>query len=132
MGLTPVNGGCARGLQMFEALYDPERLTLPLQRVGERGSGKWETIGWDEAAARIRGALQAPGVSHVADLGRPDPAAGELLPRLGFGRLVTEASTRRWSALAAQNTLFGAPLAPSAVSIRCRAWWVTCSVRSAT
>jgi anaerobic selenocysteine-containing dehydrogenase len=111
MGLTPVNGGCARGLAMLESLYDAERLTLPLRRVGERGSGQWETIGWGEAIAQINEALKANDRQHVVDLGRPDPVAGELLPKLGFDRIVTEGASRNWAARQAQQTLYEDALA---------------------
>ncbi len=40
---------CAKGLSGIQALYHPNRNKYPLQRVGERGSGKWKRISWDEA-----------------------------------------------------------------------------------
>jgi anaerobic selenocysteine-containing dehydrogenase len=49
--MHPVNTGalCPKGQAAPELLYNPDRLTSPLRRVGERGSGEWETITWDEA-----------------------------------------------------------------------------------
>ena len=40
---------CAKGYQYPEFVYSDKRLKYPLKRVGERGSGKWERISWDEA-----------------------------------------------------------------------------------
>jgi DMSO reductase family type II enzyme molybdopterin subunit len=34
-------------------MYAPDRLRHPLRRVGERGSGRWKRVGWDEALAEI-------------------------------------------------------------------------------
>ena len=47
----PWNQGrlCARVLAMTQYIYHPDRLTKPLKRVGERGEGKWQEIGWEEA-----------------------------------------------------------------------------------
>ncbi|MGA9774125.1 MAG: molybdopterin-dependent oxidoreductase [Blastocatellia bacterium] len=49
--LHPVNRGalCARGQAGLQALYNPDRIRGPLKRTGERGSGQFEAIGWDEA-----------------------------------------------------------------------------------
>jgi anaerobic selenocysteine-containing dehydrogenase len=49
--LHPVNRGalCARGQAGLEVLYNPDRIKGPMKRVGERGEGKWQEIGWDEA-----------------------------------------------------------------------------------
>ncbi|MEM7252223.1 MAG: molybdopterin oxidoreductase family protein [Pseudomonadota bacterium] len=47
----PVNQGvlCAKGSAGIMQHYSPARLTKPLRRVGERGSGEFEEIEWDEA-----------------------------------------------------------------------------------
>ncbi len=47
----PVNKGvlCAKGSAGIMQHYSPARLTKPLRRVGERGSGEFEEIEWDEA-----------------------------------------------------------------------------------
>ena len=60
----PLNHGhaCVKGLSIIEQVYHPDRLTVPLRRTGERGSGKWEKISWDEALddiAEKMGALRA-------------------------------------------------------------------------
>lgn len=39
---------CARGAAAFEQVYDPLRITTPLKRTGERGSGKWKPISWEQ------------------------------------------------------------------------------------
>jgi len=47
----PVNRGvlCAKGSAGIMTQYAPSRLTKPLLRVGERGSGEFREIEWDEA-----------------------------------------------------------------------------------
>lgn len=49
----PVNQGvlCAKGSAGIMQVNAPSRLKAPLKRVGPRGSGKFETISWDEALA---------------------------------------------------------------------------------
>jgi anaerobic selenocysteine-containing dehydrogenase len=53
--LHPVSGGgiCAKGLASIQSLYDPDRIQTPLKRSGDRGEGKWQPIGWDEATAMV-------------------------------------------------------------------------------
>ena len=41
--------GCARGASRLQWTYHPDRIKYPFKRVGERGSGQWERISWDEA-----------------------------------------------------------------------------------
>ncbi len=47
----PVNHGvlCAKGASGAMQHYSPARLTKPLKRIGERGSGDFKEIEWDEA-----------------------------------------------------------------------------------
>ncbi len=51
----PINAGkhsarCEAGLQ---ALYNPDRISGPLVRVGERGEGRWNEISWTDALSRL-------------------------------------------------------------------------------
>src|SRR5438046_7667089 len=62
--LHPASRGrlCAKGPATINQINDPDRILHPLKRVGRRGEGKWEKIGWQEAleliAAPIRRALE--------------------------------------------------------------------------
>src|SRR5881396_628056 len=58
--LHPVNHGalCARGQAGLEMLYNPDRIKGPMKRIGERGEGKWEEIGWDEAIKTLADKLR--------------------------------------------------------------------------
>lgn len=49
---------CLKGVSA-PRLYDlPDRLTVPLKRVGERGSGEWAEVSWDEAMGDIADRLR--------------------------------------------------------------------------
>ena len=48
---------CVKAQAQPEALYHPDRLKYPLRRVGEKGSGKWERISWEEALQGIAAKL---------------------------------------------------------------------------
>jgi|TARA_B100001971_G_scaffold212086_1_gene241256 DMSO reductase family type II enzyme molybdopterin subunit len=45
--------GCQKGACFSDRMYDPSRLKYPLKRLGERGSGRWERISWDQAFSEI-------------------------------------------------------------------------------
>jgi thiosulfate reductase/polysulfide reductase chain A len=49
--LNPNNRGkiCARGNAGVALLYEKDRLKNPMIRVGERGSGKWKDVSWNDA-----------------------------------------------------------------------------------
>ena len=49
---------CARGLAGVNMAYDPDRITSPLIRIGERGKGHWEKISWEKAYSEIASRLK--------------------------------------------------------------------------
>ena len=50
---------CPKGSALVELQTDPKRVRNPLKRQGERGSGQWKTVGWDEAMGDIASRLGA-------------------------------------------------------------------------
>ena len=67
---------CAKGPATKNQVDDPERVLHPMKRVGERGSGRWERISWDQAldeiGGRIRTAIQEGRNNEVMyHVGRP-------------------------------------------------------------
>ncbi len=67
---------CAKGPATINQITDPDRILYPLRRKGERGSGEWERVSWDEVlddiAARLRKALQEKRNNEIAyHVGRP-------------------------------------------------------------
>ena len=78
---------CVKAQAQPQLVSHPDRVTFPLKRIGERGSGKWERISWDDALDGISAGLTeikeeyAP-ESIVTDHGtgpRPSMAATTLL-----------------------------------------------------
>jgi anaerobic selenocysteine-containing dehydrogenase len=51
----PINQGklCPRGHAALQVTYHPDRIKTPLQRTGERGSGQFKEITWDDAIAQL-------------------------------------------------------------------------------
>ena len=56
----PTHGAlCTKVSRYAERTYHPERVLHPLKRVGPKGSGRFERVGWDAALADIAARLQA-------------------------------------------------------------------------
>lgn len=57
----PISQGklCARGQAAIQVTYHPDRLDKPRKRSGERGSGQYADISWDEAIKELTGQLDA-------------------------------------------------------------------------
>ncbi len=51
----PINQGklCPRGHAALQVTYHPDRIKTPLQRTGERGSGQFKEITWDDAIKQL-------------------------------------------------------------------------------
>lgn len=49
---------CAKGGASFSFLYDRERPLSPMIRTGERGSGQWKNVSWEEAYVYITDKLK--------------------------------------------------------------------------
>ena len=67
---------CAKGPATLNQVTDPDRILYPLRRVGKRGEGRWEQVGWDEAlediAGRVRQAIVEERPNEVMyHVGRP-------------------------------------------------------------
>jgi len=58
---------CVRGRAYLRRLYHPDRLLHPMKRVGERGEGRFERIGWEEALDRICEAMVRTRDAHGPD-----------------------------------------------------------------
>lgn len=57
----PINQGklCPRGQAGLQVTYHPDRIKGPMARSGERGSGQFKEISWDEAMKQLVGQLSA-------------------------------------------------------------------------
>ncbi|THH34729.1 dehydrogenase [Aliishimia ponticola] len=50
---------CMKAIASPQTFSHPDRILYPLKRVGERGSGKWERVSWEEAMSDIGTRLNA-------------------------------------------------------------------------
>ena len=59
-GHPPTNGVlCTKVAKYLDRTYSPDRLRYPQKRVGRKGEGRFERIGWDEALDTIAAKLKA-------------------------------------------------------------------------
>lgn len=69
---------CQKGLAWSRQLDAPDRLLHPLRRVGERGSGSWERVTWDDALAEVADAI----LDAIEEVG-PEAVVHEGSPEIG-------------------------------------------------
>jgi DMSO reductase family type II enzyme molybdopterin subunit len=72
--------GCNKGAAWSRQLDAGDRVLHPMRRVGERGSGNWERISWDEALDEIADglidALENTGSESILREGSPEVGTG--------------------------------------------------------
>jgi anaerobic selenocysteine-containing dehydrogenase len=59
--------GCMKGLSFHNHIYGPDRITTPLIRTGERGSGEFREATWEEALDHVAGELERIGETYGYD-----------------------------------------------------------------
>jgi anaerobic selenocysteine-containing dehydrogenase len=92
---------CPRWKAQLDFIYHPDRLKYPLKSVGERGSGDFERISWDEALDTIASKLDnlkdlygAESVAfYVAYTKEPRPYFRRLVHAFGSPNYCTETSS---------------------------------------
>lgn len=108
-------GMCAKGAAGAQFLYNQERVLYPMKRTGERGSGNFERISWDEAldmiAERLLDIRDRYGArSVVFYAGYPKwfrPALLRLANAYGTPNFCTESSTCFQAAALAWRSVYG-------------------------
>lgn len=88
---------CVRGQAAVQVTYHPDRLVAPQRRSGDRGTGQFTEISWEEALSLLTERLDASmaaGSAQIAFLTRPRPGrrhelVAEVLRRLGAPAPVT-------------------------------------------
>jgi anaerobic dimethyl sulfoxide reductase subunit A len=103
---------CVRGFGQLERVNHPERLRHPLRRVGPRGSGRFERIGWDEALDEIAGELRRVRDTHgpaaILDCSRTGSLSMLHNARTAVFRLLTMfgGCTELWTNISAEAEVF--------------------------
>jgi anaerobic selenocysteine-containing dehydrogenase len=69
---------CGKVDHYLDALHDPDRLLYPLRRIGAKGEGRFERIGWDEAIEVVADGLRAAIARHGPETILPYYYAGTM------------------------------------------------------
>src|SRR6266850_496465 len=69
---------CGKVREYAERVHSPLRITQPLRRVGAKGEGRFEPIGWDAAVAEIATRWRAIIATHGAEAILPFSYAGSM------------------------------------------------------
>ncbi|MCZ2111595.1 MAG: molybdopterin-dependent oxidoreductase [Dehalococcoidia bacterium] len=88
---------CQKGSAWSQQLSAPDRLRHPMRRIGERGSGQWEQITWDEALEEA-----ADAIIEAIDYEGPESIVFEETVE---GGLLTQAPYLRFAGLLGAVTL---------------------------
>jgi DMSO reductase family type II enzyme molybdopterin subunit len=95
--------GCQKGACYTHLMYEPSRVVHPLRRVGERGSGKWKRVSWDEALTEtadhiIDAAVERGTGSIIYDHGTTNIDFGpDTAGEMRFFRILNSTSIDSWA-----------------------------------
>ncbi len=74
--------GCIRGFNLHRVVHSPDRLKTPLIRDGERGSGKFRKVSWEDAinytADKLTQIKEGPGTRSILRLGTSGACRGAI------------------------------------------------------
>ncbi len=70
---------CQKMARYLDRVYSPDRLLHPLRRVGPKGSGRFERIGWEEALAEV--------ADRFAAIASSDDGSQAILPYSYYGTM---------------------------------------------
>ncbi|MGC8659270.1 MAG: molybdopterin-containing oxidoreductase family protein [Desulfomonilaceae bacterium] len=129
----PYNVGalCAKGAAHRQYIYSEDRLKTPLRRIGHRGSGKFESISWDEALATIASRFNEMKINYgpesvVFFAGYTKyfrPYLKRLAHCFGSPNYMSESSTCYTAMAMAQKLTFGVPGGPDIRNAKCVLVW---------
>jgi anaerobic selenocysteine-containing dehydrogenase len=79
---------CAKVARYAERVHHPDRLATPLRRVGAKGKGRFEPIGWDEALGEIAEQFARASQRHGSEAVWPYHSGGTMgfVQRYGLER----------------------------------------------
>lgn len=104
---TRYNRICIKGLSHVGRMYSSNRVLYPMRRIGERGSGEFERISWDEAAQEIADRY----LRYIEESG---PASNTFLIGSGnFGSVALKAADRMKAVMGGTLVNFSADLETS-------------------
>jgi anaerobic selenocysteine-containing dehydrogenase len=129
---------CPRWKAQLDFIYHPDRLKYPLKRTGERGTGHFKRISWDEALDTVADNLQkikdkygAESVAFwVAFTKEPRPYFHRLTHAFGSPNYCTESSSCATASMLAAYVTFGTPQVSSQSPARCKIIWGTSVLNS--
>ena len=124
---------CSKGSASRQWIYHKDRLRTPLLRTGERGSGKFKTISWDQALDMIADKLikiksESGPESTIFYVGYPKwmrPFAQRLAHLYGTPNFATESSTCSTAAALASRLNYGWAGVPDIQNAGCLLVWST-------
>ena len=122
---------CPKGAANRQYIYSEDRLKTPLKRTGPRGSGKFQSITWDEAlgaiASKFKEIKKRNGPESVVFFSGYTKYFRPYLKRLahsfGSPNYLTESSTCHQATAMAQMLTLGLPGGPNLKNTQCLLVW---------